>query len=383
MYFPAWDRKTISINKEKEVKHTMSTHSNDESIAEGLRKRGVSRRDFVKFCSLMAATLALPAGVATKIAEALEKAKKPYVVWLEFQDCAGDSESMLRATKPTIADIVLDVISLEYHETIMAGSGKFAEKALQDVVQNQKGKYIAIVEGAIPLKDNGVYCCIGGKSAIDIAKEVCGNALATLNVGSCSSWGGIASASPNPTGAVGVGEAVPGITYVNLPGCPTNVENVTATIVHFLTFGALPELDREHRPLFAYGKRIHDNCERRAHFDAGQFVRQWGDEGARKGWCLYEMGCKGPEAHFNCPTIKWNGGTSWPVQAGHGCFACASTKNWDAFGPIYKRLENVPGAGYQTTADKIGLGVAAVAAAGVAVHAIARGIKGKPKEDEK
>ena len=383
MYFPAWDRKTISINKEKEVKHTMSTHSNDESIAEGLRKRGVSRRDFVKFCSLMAATLALPAGVATKIAEALEKAKKPYVVWLEFQDCAGDSESMLRATKPTIADVVLDVISLEYHETIMAGSGKFAEKALQDVVQNQKGKYIAIVEGAIPLKDNGVYCCIGGKSAIDIAKEVCGNALATLNVGSCSSWGGIASASPNPTGAVGVGEAVPGITYVNLPGCPTNVENVTATIVHFLTFGALPELDREHRPLFAYGKRIHDNCERRAHFDAGQFVRQWGDEGARKGWCLYEMGCKGPEAHFNCPTIKWNGGTSWPVQAGHGCFACASTKNWDAFGPIYKRLENVPGAGYQTTADKIGLGVAAVAAAGVAVHAIARGIKGKPKEDEK
>jgi len=361
----------------------MSTHSNDESIAEGLRKRGVSRRDFVKFCTMMAATLALPTGFASKIAEALEKAKKPYVVWLEFSDCAGDSESMLRATKPTIADIVLDVISLEYHETIMAGSGKFAEKALQDVVQNQKGKYIAIVEGAIPLKDNGVYCCIGGKSAIDIAKEVCGNALATLNVGSCSSWGGIASASPNPTGAVGVGEAVPGITYVNLPGCPMNVENVTATIVHFLTFGALPELDREHRPLFAYGKRIHDNCERRAHFDAGQFVRQWGDEGARKGWCLYEMGCKGPEAHFNCPTIKWNGGTSWPVQAGHGCFACASTKNWDAFGPIYKRLENVPGAGYQTTADKIGLGVAAVAAAGVAVHAIARGIKGKPKEDEK
>ena len=361
----------------------MSKDTIGSSIAECLEKRGVSRRDFMKFCTTMAAALALPSGFAAQIAEALEKAKKPYVVWLEFQDCAGDSESMLRATKPNIAEVVLDVISLEYHETIMAGSGKFAEKALQDVVKNQKGKYIAIVEGAIPLKDGGVYCTIGGRTALEIAKEVCGNALATLNVGSCSSWGGVASASPNPTGAVGVGEAVPGITYVNLPGCPMNVENVTATIVHFLTFGALPALDKEHRPLFAYGKRIHDNCERRAHFDAGQFVRQWGDEGHRNGWCLYEMGCKGPEAYFNCPTIKWNSGTSWPVQAGHGCIACASTKNWDAFGPVYKRLEMVPGFGYQSTADKIGLGVAAVAAAGVAAHAVVRGIKGKPKEEEK
>ncbi len=347
-----------------------------------LMARGVSRRDFMKFCASMAAVLALPDTFAGRIAEALEKAKKPYVVWLEFQDCAGDSESMLRATKPTIADIVLDVISLEYHETIMAGSGKFAEKALQDVVKNQKGKYIAIVEGAIPMSDGGVYCTIGGRTALDIAKEVCGGAAMTLAVGSCSSWGGVASASPNPTGAVGVGQAVSGITYVNLPGCPMNVENVTATIVHYLTFGSLPALDREHRPLFAYGKRIHDNCERRAHFDAGQFVRKWGDEGHRLGWCLYEMGCKGPEAYFNCPTIKWNAGTSWPVQAGHGCFACASTNNWDVFGPLYKRLENVPGAGYQTTADKIGLGVAAAAVAGVAIHAVARAVKGKPHEEE-
>jgi hydrogenase small subunit len=351
-------------------------------LFERLIARGVSRRDFMKFCGSMAAILALPGTFAGKIAEALEKAMKPYVVWLEFQDCAGDSESMLRATKPTIADIVLDVISLEYHETIMAGSGKYAEKALQDVVKNQKGKYIAIVEGAVPMGDGGIYCTIAGKTALDIAKEVCGSAAMTLAVGSCASWGGIASASPNPTGAVGVGKAVSGITYVNLPGCPMNVENVTATIVHYLTFGSLPALDAEHRPLFAYGRRIHDNCERRAHFDAGQFVRQWGDEGHRLGWCLYEMGCKGPESHQNCPTIKWNAGTSWPVQAGHGCFACANTNNWDAFGAIYTRLPNVPGSGYQTTADKIGLGVTAVTAAGIAAHAIARAVKGKPKEEE-
>jgi len=361
----------------------MGSLKNEQSVKEGLEKRGVSRRDFIKFCTTITATLALPQSFIPQIVEALEKKMKPYVVWLEFQDCAGDSESILRATKPTIAEIVLDVISLEYHETIMSGAGKNAEKALQDVVKNQKGKYIAIVEGAIPMKDGGIYCTIGGRTALDIAKEVCSNAAMTLAVGSCASWGGIASASPNPTGAVGVGKAVPGITYVNLPGCPMNVENVTATIVHYLTFGALPAIDSEHRPLFAHGKRIHDNCERRPHFDAGQFVRQWGDEGHRRGWCLYEMGCKGPEAYFNCPSIRWNQGTSWPVQAGHPCFACASTDNWDKFGPIYSRLQNVPGAGYQSTADKIGVGVAAAAAAGVAAHAIGRIIKGSPSEKEK
>ena len=353
----------------------------EESVYQALVRKGISRRDFMKFCTAMAATLSLPATFVSTIAEALEKAKKPYVVWLEFQDCCGDTESMLRASNPTIAQLVLDIISLEYHETIMAPSGKNAEKSLADVVKNQKGKYIAIVEGAIPLKDDGVYCCIAGRTALDIAREVCGNAALSIAAGSCSSWGGVASAEPNPTGAVGLKKAVPGITVVNMPGCPMNVENMTALIVHYLTFGSLPAMDGGYRPLFAYGKRVHDNCERRAHFDAGQFVRQWGDEGHRKGWCLYEMGCKGPEAHFNCPSIRWNSGTSWPVKGGHGCIACAADNNWDAMGPFYQRLPNVPGFGVEATADKVGAAVAAAAAAGIAAHAIGSSLKKKKKED--
>ena len=171
-------------------------------------------------------------------------------------------------------------------------------------------------------------------------------------------------------------EAVPGATVVNLAGCPVNVENITATIVHFLTFGSLPALDSRLRPLFGYGKRIHDNCERRMHFDAGQFVRKWGDEGHRLGWCLYEMGCKGPVAYYNCPTVKYNAGTSWPVQAGHPCFSCAAFKSWDAMGPIYRRLPNGPGASYQLTADQIGAALAGAAGVGVAGHAIIRAVKG-------
>lgn len=347
----------------------------EDTILKGLCERGVSRRDFLKFCTAMAATLALPSSMVPRIAEALEKKAKPPVIWLELSDCAGDTESMLRATKPTIAEIVLDVISLEYHETIMAPSGKAAEKSKKDVMRNYKGKYLAVVEGAVPMKDDGIYCTIAGETALHIAREVCGNALATLAVGSCAAWGGIASASPNPTGCVGVKEAVPTATVVNLPGCPVNVENITATIVHFLTFGTLPALDSGGRPLFGYGKRIHDNCERRPHFDAGQFARQWGDPGHRLGWCLYELGCKGPQAYYNCPTVRWNGGTSWPVQAGHPCFACAANDNWDSMGRIYSRLPDVPGAGYQATADKVGLALTGLTGAGIAAHAIIKGIQ--------
>jgi hydrogenase small subunit len=350
-------------------------------LLESLEKKGVSRRDFMKWCAGMAALLALPSSFIPRIAEAVA-AQKPYLVWLEYQDCAGDTEALLRATKPTVGQIVLDILSVDYHETIMAPSGHAAEKSLMDIVQNHKGKYFVVVEGAIPMKDNGVYCCVGGRSAVDIAREVCGNALATIAVGTCATHGGIPRALPNPTGAVGVKEAVPGATVINLPGCPLNVENLTATIVHYLTLGRLPQTDKLGRPLFAFGKRIHDNCERRGHFDAGQFVRQWGDAGHRQGWCLYEMGCKGPETFHNCPTVKYNEGTSWPVQGGHGCIGCSEPHFWDTMSPFYKRLPNVPGFSVEKTADKIGAGLAAATAAGVVIHGIGRAISPKKKDDE-
>lgn len=348
---------------------------------DALARKGVSRRDFMKFCTSMAALLSLPATFIPKIAEAIT-GKKPILVWLAYQDCAGDTEALLRATSPTVGQLVLDILSVDYHETIMSPSGFQAEKSLMDVVKNNKGNYFVVVEGSIPLKDDGVYCCIGGRTAVDIAREVCGNALATISVGTCASYGGLPAASPNPTGAVSVKEAVPNATVINLPGCPVNAENITATIVHYLTLGALPNVDNFGRPLFAYGKRIHDNCERRAHFDAGQFVQHWGDEGARNGWCLYEMGCKGPETFHNCPTVKYNEGTSWPVQGGHGCLGCSEPMFWDNMTPFYKRLPNVPGFGVESTADKVGAGLAAATAAGIVVHGIARAISPKNKEDE-
>ncbi len=346
-----------------------------QDLEQSLARRGVSRRDFLKFCSAMAATLVLPTRYIDQIANALATVKRPPLVWLEFQDCAGCSEAFLRASRPSVGDIVLDVLSVNYHETIMAPAGKAAIKSLDDTVK--EGGYLVVVEGSIPTKDNGIHCTIGGRTALDIATEVCKKAVATITVGACAFYGGWPSAVPNPTGAVGVKDAVPGITLLNLPGCPPNPVNITATVVHYLTFGALPATDQFGRPLFAYGQRIHDNCERRARYDAGEFVEEWGDEHHRAGWCLYKMGCKGPATFHNCPTVRYNEGTSWPIGAGHGCVGCSEIGFWDTMSPFYRRLPNVPYLGVEADADKVGAVIAGGVAGAFALHGIASAIRAR------
>ena len=345
------------------------------SLEARLAARGISRRQFLQFCGVLTATLALPELYTPKIAHALETTPRLPVVWLEFQDCAGNTESFLRAGSPTVAEIVLEQISLEYHETIMAPAGAAAEKSLAAVLAGTQ-PFVAIVEGSIPTKDGGIYCTIGGQTALSIAEKVCRKAAATIAVGACAWDGGWPGANPNPTGAVGVKSAVPGLKkLVNLPGCPMNVTNLTATLVHFLTFKELPALDQEGRPLFAYGQLIHNNCERRGHFDAGRFVEMWGDEAHRMGYCLYKMGCKGPQTYSNCPAVGWNDGTSWPIGAGHGCVGCMSPHFWDNTVPVYERLPNLEGFGVEASADRVGLTALGLVVAGVAVHGVASSIR--------
>jgi len=342
----------------------------DAWLTRELERRGVSRREFLQFCTVMASVLALPESAAAAVAQAIGKTAKPSLVWLEFQDCAGNTESLLRASRPTVAEIVLDTLSVDYHETIMAAAGHQAEQALAKTIGEKKGAYIAVVEGSIPTGANGAFCTIGGRAALDIAREVCGGAAATIAIGTCAAFGGLPAASPNPTGALGVADAVPGIrNLINLPACPANVENLTALVVYYLTYKSVPPLDAYRRPLFAYGKSIHDNCERRAHFDAGQYVESWGDEGHRTGYCLYKMGCKGPVTFQNCPNIRWNGGTNWPIGCGHPCIGCAEPDFWDKMTPFYRHLEGIPGFGLGTSVDTVG----ALAAVGVGAAFAAHG----------
>ncbi|WP_022851571.1 hydrogenase small subunit [Limisalsivibrio acetivorans] len=340
----------------------------------GLREKldlyGISRRDFLKFCSAVSATLALPPAMAPKVAEALESDNRPPVIWLEFQSCSGDSESLLRSGRPEVGELVLDIISLDYAEVLMAAAGHQAEEAKNKSMEENKGKYILVVEGAIPQDEDGVYCCIAGDSALNHLEKAAEGAAMIIAVGNCACYGGIPAGYPNPTGAVGVADLVKGVPVVNVPGCPMNCDNLTGLIVHYLLFGKLPALDANLRPHFAFGKRIHDNCERRAHFDAGQFVEQWGDEGHRDGWCLYKMGCKGPQSWHNCPTLRWNDGLSWPVMAGHGCVGCSEPGFLDTMAPFYGRLPNVPGFGVESTATSVGLKIMGAAAVIFGAHGI-------------
>jgi hydrogenase small subunit len=333
-----------------------------------LADRGISRRRFLGFASAMTALLAFPQAMAPQIVQALENPakRKPVVVWLEFQDCAGNSESMLRSSHPTVADVVLDALSWEYHETIMAGAGHQAEAVLERV-KTGTDPYILIVEGAIPTADGGVYCTIGGKTAIQLLQEMAAKAALVVAVGACAWDGGFPRLGP--TGAVGVGDIIDKQRLVNLGGCPHNPANTAATLVHYLAFGKAPALDSDNRPLFAYGHLIHDQCERRANFDAGRFVEAWGDEGHRNGWCLYKMGCKGPQATYNCPVVRWNDGTNWPIGAGHGCIACASPRFWERMSPFYERLPSVKMFGVDVDAQTIGLGAVGFVAVATAVHA--------------
>ncbi|HVA57673.1 MAG: hydrogenase small subunit [Gemmatimonadaceae bacterium] len=355
---------------------TPTTHawSDDEALGGYLGRRGISRRDFIEFCGQMAAVLGLSSLAVPRIAEAMESLQRPTVIWLQLQECTGCVESVIRSSDPTIGDLVLDVISLDFMDTLMAASGTAAEKALDDSRKKNAGKYVLIVTGSVPTHENGIYTMIGGKTARSLLEETAKDAAAVIAVGACAHWGSVQASHPNPTGAVGVSDIIKDKPVLNIAGCPPIADVITATVVHFLTFGRLPATDSDGRPLFAYGNRIHDQCPRRAHYDAGQFVRTFDDAGAREGWCLYEVGCKGPATFSPCPIFMWNSHTDFPIGAGHPCLGCTERNFWDTMSPFYNRMPNVAGVGVEHTADILGAALAIGAAAGVAAHAAATGI---------
>ena len=352
-----------------------------EDFKEMLKERGVSRRDFLKWTSVMTAALMLPPMFRPMVAQAAEKFSRLPVVWLHFAECTGCSEALLRSSYPNVDDILLETISLEYHETIMAAAGYQAEQNLEKCLHDFAGKFICVIEGALPQGLNGQYLRLGakGKTGIEVAKEVTSKAAATICIGSCSAFGNVQAARPNPTDAAGISKVL-GIKTVNIAGCPPNGVNFTGTLLHFLMFGGLPALDSLGRPVWAYGKRIHDFCERRPHYDAGEFVNEWGDEGAKRGWCLYKVGCKGPYTYANCSKVRFNDAISWPVMAGHGCIGCTEPAFWDTMAPLEKPIHEATIGGGERTVDDIGIFLTAAAVAGVAAHAAATALRHSDKE---
>ncbi|KAF0162788.1 MAG: hydrogenase small subunit [Rhodocyclaceae bacterium] len=351
-----------------------------ETFYDVLRRQGISRRSFLKFCSLTATSLGLGSAYAPKIAHAMETKPRTPVIWLEGLECTCCSESFIRSAHPLTKDVILSMLSLDYHVTLMAAAGHQAEKQLEEIKKKYKGNYILAVEGNPPLNEDGMYCIEGGRPFVEILKETAADAKAVIAWGACASYGCVQAAKPNPTRATPIDKVISGKPIIKVPGCPPIAEVMTGVVTYMLTFDRLPELDRQGRPKMFYGQRIHDKCYRRPHFDAGQFVEQWDDDAARKGYCLYKMGCKGPTTYNACSTVRWNDGVSFPIQSGHGCIGCSEDGFWDK-GSFYDRVTDIKQFGIEANADKVGGTAAAAAGAGVAVHAALSALK-KAKKSE-
>lgn len=345
--------------------------ANTQTLGERLRQQGISRRGFLKFCTATASMMALPPSMVPAIAGALEQARRPSVIWLSFQECTGCTESLTRSHAPSIEGLIFDHISLDYHHTLQSASGEAAELAREQAMEENDGKYLLLIDGSIPVGNPG-YSTIAGISNLQMLEEAAKGAAAVVAIGTCSAFGGLPKADPNPTGAVSVSDIIKDKPVINISGCPPIPVVITGVLAHFLTFGTLPELDQYNRPLAFYGQSIHDRCYRRQFHDHGLFAETFDDEGARKGWCLYKLGCKGPMTYNACATAKWNQGTSWPVESGHGCLGCSEPNFWDA-GGFYKAL-SIP-------SNEMSRTVAFAGAAGLALGAVAAGLNHKHKQE--
>lgn len=336
------------------------------TLGEKLARQGVSRRTFLKFCASMASVMALPPSMAAEMAEKLARIKRQSVIYLPFQECTGCLESLTRSHTPRLEDLIFDAISLDYQLQLMAPSGEAAERSLDQAVKENYGKYLLLVDGSIPMGDPG-YGTHAGHSLAYHLEQAAKGAAAVIALGTCAAFGGLPKADPNPTGAVAVSDIVKDKPIINISGCPPIPVVITGVIAHYLTLGAIPDLDELGRPKVFYGDTIHDRCYRRHFYDQGKFAKSFDDEGARNGWCLYELGCKGPTTYNACATVKWNGGVSFPIESGHGCLGCSEPDFWDK-GSFYKPLSTGEWGGGQILAAGVAAGAAIGAGAALAAR---------------
>lgn len=298
----------------------------------------LSRREFLRIMGGTAAAFTFPTVMLQGCKKALEKAaKRTPVIWLQAQSCSGCSVSLLNlynfkpgfaglGTVDNIASVITEFISLNYHQTLMGGTGDVAVSVLDDAVKKDRKDFVLIVEGSIPTK-NDLYSTIGeinGKpvSAKQWVEELGKRAVAVVSVGTCSSFGGIPAAkdrftNENPTGAVSVSEILKGKPVINIPGCPPHPEWMVGSLLYVLLKGEVPALDEQGRPKLFFGKTVHEQCERLKEYKKGVFARHWGDEG-----CLYQLGCLGMDSGCDIPTRKWVDGANSCTECGAGCIGC-------------------------------------------------------------
>lgn len=369
-----------------------------DTIYRSLRQAGISRRDFIKMCGAVAGLLGLhrmppveagnlpeqpgrlsaATSPTNRVIQALESKPRLPIIWLEMQSCTGCTEAFTRSCAPSLADLLFNRISIEYHETLSAVAGSQAEQNKIEMMRRYAGQYLLVVEGSVPTGANAIYCAIGGRTAESVLMEAAAGAAAIIATGNCAAFGGVAAADPNPTGAAGLAGLFPNKPIINIPGCPAIPAAATGTLVHYLVLGTFPELDGLNRPKTFYAQTIHDRCLRRPFYDAGKFANSFDDKGAQQGWCLYKLGCKGPITYNACAGIKWDAGLSFPIQSGHPCLGCSEPNFWDGGG--FYQGQSAPLT--PPTVASTGIAVAAGVAAGLGAAMVNRARQHNPTVEE-
>lgn len=340
----------------------------------------LSRRDFIKLAAACGVTAALPVEFLSK---ALAGNALPRVIWLQGLSCSGCSVSLLNSvasdgcpTCPTIEELLIGAINLEYHSTLIASAGDVAMNAafgphpsvgelsafadqwltagtdldfdisgptnqpdqfinLIDFAALCRQGYILVVEGAIPFGSEGKFCSVGGEmTMIQAFSALAAKANMIITAGTCASFGGIPAAGSNPTDAVSVTSAMDnlGITkpVIKIPGCPMHPEWFVATVINLLS-GQTVDLDTHGRPIDIFGdstvlaNRIHAKCPYKNNTGDATQLGQIG--------CMEGLGCRGKSTWANCPTLKWNNGVNWCVAARTPCHGC--TESSFPGGPFY------------------------------------------------
>ena len=380
-----------------------------DSFIESLESRGLTRRAFLGFCGTIAAAIGIEGVTAADVAEAIEsnsligtdgglgEGGLAPVIWMELGSCTGCTESFAQADNPDPATLILEYLALNYAETLSAAAGYSLEEAREETIEAAKSKYVVVIEGAVMTRYDGEILRIAGAPTCAPHEShlihTCKNAAVVIAAGSCAVDGGFCAAYPNPGGAEGIqkyladnGVSTP---VVNLPSCPVNPANLVAVIVQYLLLGGesvVAGLNEFNMPSAMYGETIHDNCERRGHFENGEFVYEFGSEEEAKGYCLYALGCKGPQTKANCPQVRWNRRVSWCVASGAPCIGCCNgdprttVRNWiDVDSPFLGRLKTLRLGSIAFQPTPIALGVTGLLTAALVVHGIGMKATGRTK----
>lgn len=367
-----------------------------------LEARGVSRRSFMKMCGAVAVAAGLSELAAPRVAQALEESvigatevNLYPVIWIEGASCTGCTEAFAQIDEPDPATVVLEMISLNYSETLSAAAGWSMEEAKEQTIE--AGNYLLVYEGAVLEGWNGQALRVADKPGIDHLIEAAENANAVVALGSCAVNGGWMGAHPNPAGAIGVQKCLEdaGIStpVINVPGCPANPEWLVALLVDVVLLQLSPAdipLTRENKPELIFGQTIHDNCQRRGHFENGEFVYQFGSEEEKKGYCLYPVGCRGPQTYANCGIVRYNHRRSWCVESGAPCIGCCEAApmdpghNWvEVNTPFFKRHRDLRIGDWMVQPGTIALTITGVLAAALVVHGFGMKMAGRaPKGAE-